>query len=172
MLCLAKSADGDEDARNRNKEIERMVRTQKRQARKDVKMLLLGKFFNTTLLDSPHKIGTADSGKSTFAKQMKLLHADGFSETERREFLPHVYFQIVSAMKILLECALADRCGLNPEVAVYLMFSSGVTVSTRLLRRPRTLFGSLRTQVQIQSWMIGVTPQVYASCQSFGKFQR
>ncbi len=47
-------------------------------------------------------LGPGDSGKTTVLKQMKLLHGDGFSDKDRREFKVKIYENIVNAMKSMV----------------------------------------------------------------------
>ncbi|CAG5106608.1 Oidioi.mRNA.OKI2018_I69.chr1.g2917.t1.cds [Oikopleura dioica] len=54
--------------RKRNEEIDKALRKEKSRLRKQVRILLLG---------------TGESGKSTFLKQMRIVHADGFTTLER-----------------------------------------------------------------------------------------
>ncbi|XP_023345040.1 guanine nucleotide-binding protein G(q) subunit alpha [Eurytemora carolleeae] len=46
-------------------------------------------------------LGTEGSGKSTFIKQMQVIHGMGFTTEERREFISHVHDNIFDAMIIL-----------------------------------------------------------------------
>ncbi|KAI6210770.1 hypothetical protein M3Y96_00363300 [Aphelenchoides besseyi] len=57
----------DEAAKLANQQIEQEIRKERVAERRTIKVLLLG---------------SADSGKSTIAKQMRILHANGFNETE------------------------------------------------------------------------------------------
>ncbi|XP_007435175.1 guanine nucleotide-binding protein subunit alpha-14 isoform X1 [Python bivittatus] len=68
-------------------EIERRLRRDKRNSRRELKLLLLG---------------TGESGKSTFIKQMKIIHGSGFSEEERKSFTKLVYQNIYSAMQAMV----------------------------------------------------------------------
>lgn len=47
---------------------------------------------------SPVSIGTGESGKSTFIKQMRIIHGAGYSDEERRNFIKIVYQNICMAM--------------------------------------------------------------------------
>ncbi|KAM6472893.1 guanine nucleotide-binding protein subunit alpha-14-like isoform 2-T2 [Liasis olivaceus] len=78
----------DEEKVNRllSLEIERRLRRDKRNSRRELKLLLLG---------------TGESGKSTFIKQMKIIHGSGFSEEERKSFTKLVYQNIYSAMQAM-----------------------------------------------------------------------
>lgn len=50
-------------------------------------------------------IGTAASGKSTFAKQMKILHMNGFSDAEKEDFKRILVWNLFSVVTELLEHA-------------------------------------------------------------------
>ncbi len=47
-------------------------------------------------------LGTAESGKSTLLKQMRILHANGFDEDEVMQRRPIVYSNTIRAMEELL----------------------------------------------------------------------
>eukprot|EP01103_Thecamoeba_quadrilineata_P000025 TRINITY_DN10018_c0_g1_i1.p1 TRINITY_DN10018_c0_g1~~TRINITY_DN10018_c0_g1_i1.p1 ORF type:complete len:355 (-),score=43.04 TRINITY_DN10018_c0_g1_i1:127-1191(-) len=66
--------------------IERTLKVDKSKSAHFLKMLLLG---------------TGDSGKSTIAKQMRIIHLNGFSNEERRKMLPIIHENIVSYIRIL-----------------------------------------------------------------------
>lgn len=46
--------------------------------------------------------GAGESGKSTVAKQMKIIHLDGFSEEERNSYKSIIYNNTISSMKNLV----------------------------------------------------------------------
>ena len=58
-------------------------------------------------------LGSGASGKSTVAKQMKLLYLDGFTEKEASIFTDIIFFNIIRNMKILV--VQADKFGLSLE---------------------------------------------------------
>ena len=76
----------DKNGVQRSKQIDHDIRKQGHQWRTELKILLLG-------------IG--ESGKSTIAKQMRILYLNGFPEAERKQFIPIVHANILSSMKIL-----------------------------------------------------------------------
>lgn len=47
-------------------------------------------------------IGTGESGKSTFIKQMRIIHGNGYSEADRKGFTRLVFQNIVTAIKALV----------------------------------------------------------------------
>lgn len=85
MACCL-SAEQQEQKRI-NQEIERQLRKDKRDARRELKLLLLG---------------TGESGKSTFIKQMRIIHGTGYSEDDKRSFIKIVYQNIFMAMNAMI----------------------------------------------------------------------
>lgn len=47
-------------------------------------------------------VGTGESGKSTFIKQMRIIHGSGYSDEERRSLIKLVYQNIYLAMYTLI----------------------------------------------------------------------
>ncbi|CDQ77918.1 guanine nucleotide-binding protein G(q) subunit alpha-like isoform X1 [Oncorhynchus nerka] len=82
--CL--SEEGKE-ARRINDEIERQLRRDKKDSNREFKLLLLG---------------TGESGKSTFIKQMRIIHGTGYSEDDKRGFTKLVYQNIFTAMQTMI----------------------------------------------------------------------
>jgi len=87
--CGEQTSEGDEKAAKRSKQIEEELKKVRRQAESKVKLLLLG---------------TGDSGKSTFVKQMKVLHKDGFSNAEIAKFQGVLQENCLSSMQRILNC--------------------------------------------------------------------
>jgi hypothetical protein len=48
-------------------------------------------------------IGTGEAGKSTFIKQMRIIHGAGYSDKDRKEFIPLIIQNILMAVQILSE---------------------------------------------------------------------
>ena len=67
-------------ARQMNRNINATLLASKREMDKETKLLLLG---------------TGESGKSTFAKQMQILHTSGFSSAERAKFRYIIFNNII-----------------------------------------------------------------------------
>uniref|UniRef100_A0A673N1N8 Guanine nucleotide-binding protein subunit alpha n=2 Tax=Sinocyclocheilus rhinocerous TaxID=307959 RepID=A0A673N1N8_9TELE len=82
--CLSEEA---KEARRINDEIERQLRRDKKDARRELKLLLLG---------------TGESGKSTFIKQMRIIHGSGYSEEDRRGFTKLVYQNIFTSLQAMI----------------------------------------------------------------------
>lgn len=83
--CLSPEA---KEARRINDEIERQLRRDKRESRREYKLLLLG---------------TGESGKSTFIKQMRIIHGRGYSDEDKRGFKQLVYQNIFTAMQAMIQ---------------------------------------------------------------------
>lgn len=84
------SCCGSEEAREQkriNREIEKQLQRDKRNARRELKLLLLG---------------TGESGKSTFIKQMRIIHGSGYSEEDKRGYVRLVYQNIFMAMQAMI----------------------------------------------------------------------
>lgn len=64
---------------------------------REVKLLLLGDLTLTS--------GSGDSGKSTIAKQMKILHLNGFTENELLVYKPVVISNTLQSLKALIQAA-------------------------------------------------------------------
>lgn len=47
-------------------------------------------------------LGTGESGKSTFIKQMRIIHGSGYSDEDKRSFIKLVYQNIFMAMQSMI----------------------------------------------------------------------
>ncbi|XP_029940394.1 guanine nucleotide-binding protein subunit alpha-14-like [Salarias fasciatus] len=83
--CL--SAD-EAETRRIHRQIEKQLRLDKHNFRRELKLLLLG---------------TGESGKSTFIKQMRIIHGSGYSEADRKGFTRLVFQNILKAVQSLIE---------------------------------------------------------------------
>lgn len=89
MACFGgKKVPTDPHEEKRNKEIETMLKEEKKNQVNKMKLLLLG---------------TGDAGKSTFAKQMKVIHKDGFSKQEIERFTDILRDNCLVAMQKLCQ---------------------------------------------------------------------
>ncbi|CAF3914021.1 unnamed protein product [Rotaria sp. Silwood1] len=84
MCCLSAEA---REQKQINREIEKQLRLDKKNQRRELKLLLLG---------------TGESGKSTFIKQMRIIHGTGYSEEDKRAFVKLVYQNIFMAMHSMI----------------------------------------------------------------------
>ena len=48
-------------------------------------------------------LGAGESGKSTFLKQMRIIHGHDFDEDSLREYKPTIYMNILRGMKVLID---------------------------------------------------------------------
>ncbi|XP_064136320.1 guanine nucleotide-binding protein subunit alpha-15 isoform X3 [Loxodonta africana] len=71
-----------------DQEINKILLEQKKRDRGELKLLLLG---------------PGESGKSTFIKQMRIIHGAGYSEEDRQGFRPLVYQNIFISMQAMIE---------------------------------------------------------------------
>ncbi|RWS08814.1 hypothetical protein B4U79_05543 [Dinothrombium tinctorium] len=76
------------EQRRLNHRIESELRRTKREMRREIKLLLLG---------------TGESGKSTFIRQMRIIHGSGYSLNDRKSFTTVVYQNIFMAMQSLID---------------------------------------------------------------------
>jgi energy-coupling factor transporter ATP-binding protein EcfA2 len=61
-------------------------------------------------------LGAGESGKSTFVKQMRIIHGQKYSDSDRLEFRPLIYHNILKGMKVLIEACRRLQIPLsNPE---------------------------------------------------------
>ena len=47
-------------------------------------------------------LGTGESGKSTFIKQMRIIHGSGYSDEDKRGFIKLVFQNIFMAMQSMI----------------------------------------------------------------------
>jgi GTPase SAR1 family protein len=80
----------DADAAQKNREIEKQLEKNAQIESSKIKLLLLG---------------AGESGKSTVFKQMKVIYGKNYTEEERRQALPTIYSNTISAMKTLCDQA-------------------------------------------------------------------
>ena len=85
-ICFA--TPDEKEAARRSKLIDKQLQQEKRNLKQEIKILLLG---------------AGESGKSTFIKQMRIIHGEDYSESDRLEFRPIIYHNILKGVKILVE---------------------------------------------------------------------
>ncbi|KAG9045364.1 guanine nucleotide-binding protein subunit alpha [Tulasnella sp. UAMH 9824] len=87
MGCT-QSAHVDPEAASRNQEIERQLKKDKAEAKKQVNILLLG---------------AGESGKSTVLKQMKLMYDGEYTDQERLAYKEIIFANVVQCMSVVLQ---------------------------------------------------------------------
>jgi len=101
MGCVM-SLKEDKAAVERSKEIDARLQVDARNAARHVKLLLLG---------------AGESGKSTFIKQMKIIHENGYSKVECLGYVPVIYSNTIQSMMAILRAMGRLRIGFaNPDV--------------------------------------------------------
>ncbi|XP_034547804.1 LOW QUALITY PROTEIN: guanine nucleotide-binding protein subunit alpha-14-like [Notolabrus celidotus] len=83
MLCFC----GGQGEQRINEEIEKQLRRDKKDSRRELKLLLLG---------------TGESGKSTFIKQMRIIHGGGYTDEDKRSYAKLVYQNIYTSMQAMV----------------------------------------------------------------------
>jgi len=89
MACCG-GAKGNKEGQSKNQEITKYLNDEKKKLEAEVKLLLLG---------------AGESGKSTIAKQMKIIHLHGFTQEECVQYKAIIYTNIVVSMKALANAA-------------------------------------------------------------------
>jgi len=86
--CIVKTSQEELELRRRSKRIDRDIRKEERIKRRQVKLLLLG---------------AGESGKSTFLKQMRIIHNVNYDVTSQLEFRKIIYQNIIKGTKVLVD---------------------------------------------------------------------
>ncbi|KAJ4432375.1 hypothetical protein ANN_20994 [Periplaneta americana] len=88
MMCWCCLSQEARENKRISDEIDRILLEEEKNLRKEFKLLLLG---------------AGESGKSTFVKQMKIIHGTGFPENERRNFVQVVHHNLCVAMQTVIK---------------------------------------------------------------------
>ncbi|XP_010777396.1 guanine nucleotide-binding protein subunit alpha-14 [Notothenia coriiceps] len=86
----------DKENQRINEEIEKQLRRDKKDSRRELKLLLLG---------------TGESGKSTFIKQMRIIHGGGYTEEDKRSYAKLVFQNILTSMQTMTRAM--EALGIN-----------------------------------------------------------
>jgi len=91
LVCCQQGdrSEAEEIANKKSKVIDAVIHKERRATESKVKLLLLG---------------TGDSGKSTFVKQMKVIHKNGFSTGEIMKFMKVLQENCLVSMQRILQC--------------------------------------------------------------------
>lgn len=104
MTCCM--SEEQKEIRRINAEIEKQLRQDKKNQRRELKLLLLG---------------TGESGKSTFIKQMRIIHGQGYSDEDKLGYVALVYQNVITAIQSLTlameSLKIAYKNPANPEHA-------------------------------------------------------
>lgn len=107
MGCLASKGVGDENQRKQNQRIEKALRTDRKEMEFQIKLLLLG---------------AGESGKSTFAKQMKILFLEGYSKQELSFYKDIIHSNLILGMRTVVQEAQKRGLTFSPELEVIIFF--------------------------------------------------
>lgn len=116
MSCCM--SDQEKEQKSRSKDIDRLIAKEKAQFRRTIKILLLG---------------AGESGKSTFLKQMRIIHGQDFDDESIKEFKSVIYGNAVKGLRVLIDARekLAIPWG-DQENAKHGAFVFGYNTSTKL----------------------------------------
>ncbi|XP_018977772.1 guanine nucleotide-binding protein subunit alpha-13-like [Cyprinus carpio] len=84
--CLLSSSEADQI--RKSKEIDKSLNREKTYVKKLVKILLLG---------------AGESGKSTFLKQMRIIHGQDFDQRAKEEFRATIYSNVIKGVRVLVD---------------------------------------------------------------------
>lgn len=83
--CLSEEA---KEQKRINQEIEKQLKKDKSNARKELKLLLLG---------------CGESGKSTFIKQMRIIHGSGYSDEDKKGFCKLIFQNVFMSIQSMIK---------------------------------------------------------------------
>lgn len=86
--CIQNKSQEELELTRRSRQIDKDLKREERLIRRQVKLLLLG---------------AGESGKSTFLKQMRIIHNMNYDVTSQLEFRKIIYQNIVKGMKVLVD---------------------------------------------------------------------
>ncbi|XP_044531933.1 guanine nucleotide-binding protein subunit alpha-13 isoform X2 [Gracilinanus agilis] len=84
--CLLTSSEAEQQ--RKSKEIDKCLSREKTYVKRLVKILLLG---------------AGESGKSTFLKQMRIIHGQDFDQRAREEFRATIYSNVIKGVRVLVD---------------------------------------------------------------------
>lgn len=132
MICCGNSDEGSKKSR----ELDRQIREDRIKQDGEIKLLLLGWYlFNvfgwTWDANISDYQGAGESGKSTFAKQMKILHMNGFDETERTSFRLIIRKNILHSLETILSACDYLGIRIEPDNEVYTTLYNTIIIILR-----------------------------------------
>ncbi|XP_051743858.1 guanine nucleotide-binding protein subunit alpha-12a [Ctenopharyngodon idella] len=86
----------EREAKRRSREIDAMIARERRSVRRLVKILLLG---------------AGESGKSTFLKQMRIIHGKEFDQKALLDFRDTIFENVIKGMRVLVDAR--DKLGVS-----------------------------------------------------------
>ncbi|CAG2176719.1 unnamed protein product [Oppiella nova] len=111
MMSCCEGISHSKEQKKINRIIEQTLKRDRKDARNQLKLLLLG---------------TGESGKSTFVKQMRIIHDSDYTDSERKAYIEYVYHNIIIAIQTIIK-AMSD---LNIEYENRLNYSNAELLDT------------------------------------------
>lgn len=87
VICSCCWSEEIKQQRRIHREIERQLMKDKMELRREIKLILLG---------------TGDSGKSTFIKQMRIIHGSGYTDEVKKDYIINIRQNIFEAMNEMI----------------------------------------------------------------------
>lgn len=94
-------------AKKQNKAIEKYLKEEQKKKKGEIKLLLLG---------------TSESGKSTIVKQIRNLYMNGYTEDERKDWIPVLHSNVIEVIKDLIEASIKFGYKVQNPVKFYFFF--------------------------------------------------
>lgn len=108
--CGGGGAAGNAEEAAKSEQINKILREDKKKLENEIKLLLLG---------------AGESGKSTIAKQMKIIHRNGFSEDEKKSYKSIIYNNVVGAMRVIVNAAEEMKIPIDNKEAADRLLNGG-----------------------------------------------
>jgi len=139
--CLQNKSQEEIELTRRSRKIDRDLKKEERLIRRQVKLLLLG---------------AGESGKSTFLKQMRIIHNINYDVTSQLEFRKIIYQNIIKGMKVLVDAQKKLNIPLsNPENKLLgdqiLLFDNTAGLNNTTFPQFQTMLNSLWSDKGIQN---------------------
>jgi len=99
-LCGSPTVATNPEELKKNDQINEDLKKERKRISAEIKLLLLG---------------AGESGKSTVAKQMKIIHLDGFSKAERESYKSIIASNTIGSMRVLIAACRDMGFQLSPE---------------------------------------------------------
>ena len=100
MGCTASALDGvDKNAIERSRALDRQLKFDGERFAREVKLLLLG---------------AGESGKSTIVKQMTIIHKSGYTDEERRYYIPIIHDNTLNSICSIIQAL----CTISPPIEI------------------------------------------------------
>lgn len=89
----------------RNEEIELLLKKERSNKKAEFNLLLLGIFMRNRKYNQQNKqiSGTGESGKSTFIKQMKIIHGGGYSDEEKINYRQLIFKNTFMSIRAIIK---------------------------------------------------------------------